>query len=69
MLEPGKGASVELEVKVSDLQSYDTYDKNNNGFMGYEVEEGEYNLSLRVNSHEVKLDKENNPLEFNPKLP
>ena len=69
LLEPGKGASVELEVKVSDLQSYDTYDKNNNGFMGYEVEEGEYNLSLRVNSHEVKLDKENNPLEFNVVIP
>lgn len=56
LLNPGQGEEITLTAKVSDLASYDTYDKNNNGFMGYEVEEGNYTFSLRTDSHHLKDD-------------
>ena len=54
LLEPGKGEQLTLTCRVADMASYDTYDKNNNGFMGYEVEGGKYNLSLRTDAHTIK---------------
>lgn len=53
-LEPGEVQELALSVKVSDMASYDCYDKNNNGFMGYELEKGDYNFSLRTDAHDVK---------------
>lgn len=54
LLDPqGKGEKLELSFTVSDMKSYDCYDKNNNGFMGYELEKGKYTLSLRDNAHTV----------------
>lgn len=53
-IEPGKGQLVELKCLVSDLASYDAYDNNNNGFMGYELEGGNYTFSLRSDAHTVK---------------
>ena len=44
---------VKLEFNLYDIASYDCYDKNGNGFKGYELESGEYTLSLRNNAHEV----------------
>ena len=42
-----------LEFNLYDIASYDCYDKNGNGFAGWELESGEYTLSLRNNAHEV----------------
>ncbi len=42
-----------LEFSLYDIASYDCYDKNGNGFKGYELDGGEYTLSLRSNAHEV----------------
>lgn len=53
-LKPGEGQKLTLEVNLSDLSSYDCYDANNNGFMGYELEGGKYTLSLRTDSHNLK---------------
>lgn len=53
-LDPGKGEELTLACRVSDMASYDAYDSNNNGFMGYELEGGNYHLSLRTDSHTVK---------------
>ena len=55
LLKPGEGEMLTLSVKVTDFASYDVYDSNNNGFMGYEIEGGigDYVLSLRNNAHEV----------------
>ncbi len=53
-LDPGEVQELELSVKVSDMASYDCYDKNNNGFMGYELENGSYNFSLRTDAHTIK---------------
>lgn len=54
-LESGEGELLKLSVRVSDFASYDVYDTNNNGFMGYEIEGGigDYVLSLRTNAHEI----------------
>ncbi len=42
-----------LEFNLYDIASYDCYDKNGNGFKGYELDGGDYTLSLRSNAHEV----------------
>ena len=54
-LDSGEGELLKLFVRVSDFASYDVYDTNNNGFMGYEIEGGigDYVLSLRTNAHEI----------------
>ena len=53
VLDPGKSETLALTVSMRDMASYDCYDKNNNGFMGYEAEAGKYTLSLRTDAHTV----------------
>lgn len=55
---------VTLEFNLYDIASYDCYDKNGNGFKGYELDDGEYVLSLRNNAHEVN-GCENATFSFN----
>ena len=69
LLDPGKGQELEFEVKVSDMASYDTYDKNNNGFMGYELDGGTYTLSFRSDAHSVKSNKSNVEMSYNYSIP
>lgn len=57
LLPPGAGEELKLSVKLSDMSSYDCYDRNNNKFMGYEVEAGDYVLSLRTDAHNIKKQK------------
>lgn len=54
-LNPGEGTYLTLKIDASSMPSYDTYDRNNNGFMGYELEEGDYAISLRSDAHTVKV--------------
>ncbi|MCH5180257.1 MAG: glycoside hydrolase family 3 C-terminal domain-containing protein [Erysipelotrichales bacterium] len=44
---------ITLSFKAYDMASYDDYDKNSNGFKGYELDEGQYDIKLMQNSHEV----------------
>lgn len=53
VIQPGGDDTVTLELAVRDMASYDAYSKNDNGFAGYELDGGEYTLSLRKNSHEL----------------
>lgn len=53
-LQPGQYETIKLSMKVSEMKSYDCYDRNNNGFMGYELEKGDYKLSLRSDVHTLK---------------
>lgn len=55
LLEPGKVENITLELPVEDMKSYDCYDKNGNGFMGYELEGGEYVVSLRTDAHTLAV--------------
>ncbi len=46
--------TIVLDVDPYYLASYDCYDKNNNGFKGYELEGGDYSLRLQTDAHTTK---------------
>ena len=52
LLEPGQTEKVHLSFYLQDVASYDFQDKNNNGFKGYELDAGNYELLLGKNAHE-----------------
>ena len=54
LIQPGQFADVEIEMKAEEMKSYDCYDMNNNGFMGYELEKGDYVISFRTDVHTLK---------------
>lgn len=54
LLNPGDSATVTIEVLTKDFKSYDDYDKNENGFTGYELEAGNYDLYFMTDAHNVK---------------
>ncbi len=53
-LDPNQMETLTISIDPYDFASYDCYDENNNGFKGYELEEGEYKLSFRTDSHTVR---------------
>ena len=61
-IEPGQFADVEIEMKVEEMKSYDCYDANNNGFMGYELEKGDYTISFRSDVHTLKAGMADNTI-------
>ena len=54
LLNPGASETVTVEIDPYDFASYDCYDRNDNGFKGWELEHGDYTLSLRTDAHTVK---------------
>ena len=52
MLEPGDEQDITLSFYSQDFANYDFSDANNNGFKGYELDEGEYQIILGKNAHE-----------------
>lgn len=58
LLQPNESQNVTLSISAYDMASYDCYDKNNNSFMGYELDKGNYTLELKENVHKLKeMDK------------
>ena len=53
LLQPGESEELTLTFAVRDMASYDGYDKNGNGFAGYELDPGTYTVSLRRDAHAV----------------
>ena len=51
LLEPGQTETLTLSFDLYDMASYDCYDKNGNGIATYELEAGDYNISLRNDVH------------------
>ncbi|MFA6791465.1 MAG: glycoside hydrolase family 3 C-terminal domain-containing protein [Candidatus Izemoplasmatales bacterium] len=54
-LQPGESEIVSIQIKADDLASFDWNDANDNDFMGWELEHGNYVLSVRRNSHDVEF--------------
>ena len=52
MLEPGESDTVTCSFYLQDVADYDYSDANGNGFMGYELDEGEYEVAIMKNAHE-----------------
>lgn len=53
LLEPGEHQDVTLELKVSDMYSYDWSDANGNDFKGYELDPGDYNIIIGTDAHDA----------------
>lgn len=53
-LSPGESETVVINTRIADFADYDAYDKNNDGHIGYELDCGDYNFSLRTDSHHLK---------------
>ncbi|MCX4312302.1 MAG: putative Ig domain-containing protein [Clostridia bacterium] len=51
LIEPGQSDTVTLEFDVRDMASYDYNDANDNGFKGYELDAGTYNIYIGENAH------------------
>lgn len=64
-LEAGKSEVVTLEFTPYDMASYDCYDKNTNRNVGWELDRGTYNISVRSDAHTVKNDINGEPMSFN----
>lgn len=58
-LKPGEEKEYALTFSSYDMASYDAYDKNKNGFAGYELEKGEYEIKLMQNAHTAYGDSNN----------
>jgi len=54
LLDPGASETLTLSIDPYEFASYDCYDKNGNGFKGYELEKGQYTIALKTDSHHVK---------------
>ncbi len=63
-IEPGAVATVAVTVKASEFKSFDAYDANQNGFAGYELEAGDYQLKFMTDSHNLKAGMEDNLLTY-----
>lgn len=57
LLQPGEKDIVTVQFVAQDMASFDWDDLNDNGFIGYELEQGEYVISARRNSHDVVLSE------------
>ena len=51
LLNPGEFQIMKLDVNLQDMASYDYADANSNGFKGFELEGGVYNLFASNTSH------------------
>lgn len=63
-LKPGQTQKLNISFDAYDFASYDAYDKNKNGFAGYELDEGEYEVKFMTDSHNLK-EMENNTFTYN----
>ena len=52
LLEPGQSQTLKLTFNTQDVANYDFSDANDNGFCGYELDAGDYQISLNKNAHE-----------------
>ncbi|NTV77757.1 MAG: beta-glucosidase, partial [Clostridiales bacterium] len=54
ILAPGEEETITLTLDVNNMKSYDYADANENGFTGYELEAGDYNIFIGSDAHTSK---------------
>ena len=58
----------QMDIKVTfdayDMASFDAYDKNDNTYTTFELDSGDYKVSLRKNSHVLASMAQGNPAEY-----
>lgn len=54
LLKPGESQEMKLSIKVGDMKSYDYADANKNGFAGYELDAGSYQIHVASDAHTLK---------------
>ena len=52
LLNKGESETLTLKINTQDFANYDFADKNGNGFKGYELDGGDYYITLNQNAHE-----------------
>lgn len=65
LLKPGESEVLSFELDPYYMASYDCYDKNGNGFKGYELEAGKYEIKLMKNAHTLLLSGNDGVIEYN----
>lgn len=55
-LQPADSEEVTLILSAEDMASYDCYDANYNGYKGYELDPGAYQIQLMTDSHTLYSD-------------
>ena len=53
MLDPGEEQTLKLSFYLQDVANYDCFDANKNGFMGYELDAGDYQITVNKDAHTV----------------
>lgn len=56
LLEPGASDYIDFSFDARDMASYDYSDANGNGFAGYELEGGDYQIRISENAHVSAFD-------------
>ena len=64
LLEPGQSQTLTLSLKVRDMASYDFSDANKNGFMGYELDAGTYNIFIGKDSNDCWSNPESIKISY-----
>ncbi len=54
LLAPGESDTVTIDMKVSEMKSYDYNDANGNGNRGYELDGGKYTLHIAHSAHDFE---------------
>ncbi len=62
-LAPGQEQTVEFEITPYDMACYDDYGRNPGSHKGYELDRGDYTISLRTDAHTL-ADCENSELTY-----
>lgn len=60
LLKPGESQIVQVQFVAQDMASFDSAGVNDKGHKGYVLEAGDYEISLRTDSHNIKQGKINN---------